>query len=129
MQNIVTSRPFAKIAADQTELPLTCRGNRYVLVVMDYFTKYLNLYALPDQRTNTVAKCLFITSAATVCHKVCTLTNQFNSNLVKELCSRLVIYKTSHAMADGMVEQANRTVKDQLAKYLYTRGGEWDDHL
>lgn len=48
MQNIVTSMPFEKIAADLTELPLTCRGNRYVLVVMDYFTKYLNLYALPD---------------------------------------------------------------------------------
>lgn len=32
-------------------------------------------------------------------------------------------------MADGMVEQTNRTIKDQLAKYLYTRGGEWDDHL
>ncbi len=39
MQNIVTSRPFGKIAADLTELPLTRCGNRYVLVVMDYFTK------------------------------------------------------------------------------------------
>ena len=32
-------------------------------------------------------------------------------------------------MSDGMVERANRTVKDQLAKFLYTRGGEGDDHL
>lgn len=38
MQNIVTSRPFVKIAADLTELPLTRCGNQYVLVVMDYFT-------------------------------------------------------------------------------------------
>lgn len=35
MQNKVTSRPFEKIAADLTELPLTRHGNRYVLVVMD----------------------------------------------------------------------------------------------
>lgn len=32
-------------------------------------------------------------------------------------------------MSDGMVEWANRTIKDQLAKYLYTREGVRDDHL
>ena len=59
MQNIVTSRPFEKIAADFTELPLSHKGNRYILVVMDYFTKYMDLYALPNQTATTVAKCLF----------------------------------------------------------------------
>ena len=136
MQNIVTSRPFEKIAADLTELPLTRRGNRYVLVVMDYFTKYLNLYALPDQRATTVAKCLFedYISHHGVPQSLHTdQGRQFNSDLVKELCNRLGIHKTRtspyHAMSDGMVERANGTIKDQLAKYLYTRGGEWDDHL
>lgn len=136
MQNIVTSKPFEKIAADLTELPLTRRGNRYVLVVMDYFTKYLNLYALPDQRATTVAKCLFedYISQHGVPHSLHTdQGRQFDSDLVKELCSQLGIYKTRtspyHAMSDGMVERGNRTIKDQLAKYLYTRGGEWDEHL
>lgn len=136
MQNIVTSRPFEKIAADLTELPLTRRGNRYVLVVMDYFTKYLNLYAPPDQRATTVAKCLFedyISHHGVPQGLHTDQGRQFESDLVKELCSRLGIHKTRaspyHAMSDGMVERANRTIKDQLAKFLYTRGGEWDDHL
>lgn len=59
MKNIVTTMPFEKIAADLTKLPLTHKGHRYILVVMDYFTKFLNMYALPDQRAVTVAKCLF----------------------------------------------------------------------
>lgn len=28
-----------------------------------------------------------------------------------------------------MVERLNRTLKDQLAKYLYQSGGEWDKYL
>lgn len=136
MQSIVTSQPFEKIAADLTELPLTRRGNRYVLVVMDYFTKYLNVYALPDQRATTAAKCLFedYISHHGVPQSLHTdQGRQFDSDLVKDLCSRLGIHKTRtspyHAMSDGMVEKANRTIKDQLANYLYTKGGEWDDHL
>ncbi|KAL2076396.1 hypothetical protein ACEWY4_028006 [Coilia grayii] len=136
MQNIVTSMPFEKIAADLTELPLSHRGNRYVLVVMDYFTKYMNLYALPDQRATTVAKCLFedYISRHGVPHSLHTdQGRQFDSDLVKELCAHLGIHKTRtsayHPMSDGMVERANRSIKDQLAKFLYTKGGEWDDHL
>lgn len=136
MKNIVTSKPFEKIAADPTELPLTCRGNRYVLVVMDYFTKYLNLYALPDQRATAVARCLFEDGISHhgVPHSLhIDQGRQFDSDLVKKLSFWLGIHKTRtspyHAMSDGMVERANRTIKDQLAKYLYTRGGEWDDHL
>ncbi len=59
MQNIIASMPFEKIAAYLTELPVTQKGNRYVLAVMDYFTKYLNLYTVADQCATTIAKCFF----------------------------------------------------------------------
>uniref|UniRef100_A0A8C2Z9W3 Integrase catalytic domain-containing protein n=1 Tax=Cyclopterus lumpus TaxID=8103 RepID=A0A8C2Z9W3_CYCLU len=107
-------------------LPLTRCGHRYVLVVMDYFTKYLNLYALSDQRATTVAKCLFEDYISH--HGV-----PQSLHTDQELCSRLGIHKTRtspyHAMSDGMVEWANRAIKDQLAKYLYARGGEGVGHL
>lgn len=41
------------------ELPMTAKGNRYVLEVEDYLTKFLNLYALPKQTALSVAQCLF----------------------------------------------------------------------
>ena len=59
MKTIVATEPFQKVAADIIEIPITSRGNRYVLVVQDYFSKYVNLYAIPDQCSTTVAKCLF----------------------------------------------------------------------
>ena len=59
MQSDTSGRPFQRVAADLTELPCTIKGNRYILVISDYFTKYMNLYTLPDQRAETVAQCFF----------------------------------------------------------------------
>jgi len=53
------TRPFERVAADILELPVTAKGNHYVLVVEDSFTKFVNLYALPNQTALTVARCLF----------------------------------------------------------------------
>ena len=39
-------------------LPRTSRGNRYVLVAIDYFTKWMEAYPLPDQEATTVAEAL-----------------------------------------------------------------------
>lgn len=46
---IEAERPFQKIAADITELPVTTKGNRYILAVVDYFNCFANLYPLKDQ--------------------------------------------------------------------------------
>lgn len=59
MDGIQANRPFERLATDILELPVTSKGNRYVLVVEDYFTKFVNLYALPDQTAQSVARCLF----------------------------------------------------------------------
>ena len=37
-------------------LPLTPRGNKFVLVVTDYFTKWTESYAIPNQEATTVAE-------------------------------------------------------------------------
>ena len=36
-------------------LPLTVRGNRYVLVVGDHFTKWMEAYPMPNMEAGTVA--------------------------------------------------------------------------
>ena len=37
-------------------LPRTQRSNRYILIVIDYFTKHIEAYALPDQEAVTIAR-------------------------------------------------------------------------
>ncbi|GFT79684.1 retrovirus-related Pol polyprotein from transposon 412, partial [Trichonephila clavipes] len=49
--------PFERIAFDILEpLPRTASGNKYLLVVMDYFTKWPEVYPIPDQEAPTVAE-------------------------------------------------------------------------
>jgi len=40
------------------ELPRTERGNRYVLVLQDFLTKFPFVYAMPDQTTHRIVKIL-----------------------------------------------------------------------
>lgn len=101
LQSINADRPFQRIAADITELTVTSLMNRYVLVVMDYFTRFVNLYPLKDQRATTVAQCIFedYINPTGEQHGVPEVVHtdqgrQFESDLIKHLCSQLGIEKT-----------------------------------
>uniref|UniRef100_A0A671VNU5 Integrase catalytic domain-containing protein n=1 Tax=Sparus aurata TaxID=8175 RepID=A0A671VNU5_SPAAU len=136
MGGVQASRPFQRVATDILELPMTSKGSRYVLVVEDYFTKFVNLYALPNQTAQSVAQCLF--DDYVLLHGIPEALHsdqgrQFESEIVQRLCQLLGITKTRTApynpKSDGMVERFNRTLISQLAKALLATGGEWDDYL
>ena len=51
--------PMERIAIDILgELPITERGNRYILVIGDYFTKWTECHAMPNMEASTVATIL-----------------------------------------------------------------------
>ncbi|UYV63839.1 K02A2.6-like [Cordylochernes scorpioides] len=51
--------PFERIAIDiMGQLPRSDKGNRYILVKMDYFTKWPEAFPLADQEAETVAEAL-----------------------------------------------------------------------
>lgn len=53
------SQPLEKVACDILgPLPETDHHNVYILVVCDYFTKFVEAYPLPDQKAQTVADCI-----------------------------------------------------------------------
>uniref|UniRef100_A0A3Q3J9V0 Integrase catalytic domain-containing protein n=1 Tax=Monopterus albus TaxID=43700 RepID=A0A3Q3J9V0_MONAL len=117
--------PGRRVAMDILELPVTSKGNRYVLVIQDYFTKFVNLYPLHNQSAQTVAHCLF--EDYVLLHGVPETVHsdqgwQFESEVVQTLCRLLNIKKTR-------TTRFNRTLIDQLAKTLLTYGGEWDDYV
>lgn len=136
MRTSQAERPFQRVAADILELPVTSKGNRYVLVVEDYFTKFVNLYAIPDQTATTVAECLFkdyILEHGVMETLHTDMGRQFESDVVRHLCGMLGVKKTRttpyNPKSDGMVERFNRTLIDQLAKTLLSCEGEWDSFL
>ncbi|PIK52328.1 hypothetical protein BSL78_10784 [Apostichopus japonicus] len=136
LTSIRVSRTFELVCADITELPITPKGNRYVLVIMDHFSKYVNLYAMPDQKATTVAKCIFenYIKQHGIPEQIHTdQGRQFEGEVIKTLCEALGVNKTQttpyHPQSDGLIERFNRTLKDQLGKLLLQNNGTWDDYL
>ena len=41
-------------------LPVTVQGNRYILTITDYFSKWAEATALPDMSANGIARFLFM---------------------------------------------------------------------
>ncbi|KAL7863457.1 hypothetical protein SRHO_G00124410 [Serrasalmus rhombeus] len=78
--SISLSRPFQIVAADITELPVSPIGNHYVLVLMDLYTKFVNLYPLQTQTAISVTS-LNNTSLSMVSLKLCTQIRDGNLNL------------------------------------------------
>ena len=128
--------PFHRIAVDVLQLPLTARGNRYVVVFLDYFTKWAEAFAVPDQRAETVAK-LFVEQI--VCRHglpdelLSDRGANFLSTLVQEICKALGVKKINtsgyHPQTDGLVEKFNSTLTAMIAKSCDIKERDWDDHL
>ena len=55
LQPITTSRPRELVTIDLVEYPVSNDGNRYALVVIDNFTKYLELFPIKDGTAVTIA--------------------------------------------------------------------------
>ena len=56
LHQYVLGVPFERIAMDIVgSLLETDRGNVYILVICDYFTKYVEDFALPDQQADTIS--------------------------------------------------------------------------
>ena len=103
-------------------LPRTQRGNRYILTVVDHFTKHVQAYALPDQEAVIIARVFLNEFISRFGVPYIIHTDQganFESNMFKELFQLLNIKKTRathyHPQCDGQVERINRTLIELLA--------------
>ena len=133
---IPVSRPFQIVSADLMELPRTRRGNKYVLVLQDYLTKWPLAYALPDQKALTIAHVLVEEVIPFFGVPEALLTDRGTnllSHLMKDLCKLLGITKLNttayHPKCDGMVERFNRTLKNMLRKHSSRFRNQWDNYL
>jgi hypothetical protein len=131
--------PMERIAIDVLgPLPETHRGNKYVLVVGDYWTKWMEAYAIEDQQAETVATKLvdeFVCRFGTPLELHSDQGRNFESDVFQEMCRLLKITKTRttayHPCSDGMVERYNRTIVNSVSLMLqpFERQKDWDEYL
>ena len=105
-------------------------------VVGDYFTKWMEAYALPDQEATTVAQklvnelfCRF--SVPEQLHS--DWGKQFESKLISTICQLLQVKKSRttpyHPQPNSLVERFNRTLTNMLASTAKENPFEWESHL
>ena len=59
LQPIPVRGLFHRVGVDVLKLPLTSSGNQYLVVFLDYLTKWVEAYPIPDQQAETIA-CLLV---------------------------------------------------------------------
>ncbi|KAL6735557.1 hypothetical protein Aduo_005986 [Ancylostoma duodenale] len=59
LKPFVFSKPFECVCADLLEMGLSANGMKYVLVIVDQFSKWLGTYAIKDKSAKTIAEVLF----------------------------------------------------------------------
>ncbi len=128
--------PFTRIAMDIVgPLERSRSGNRYILVVCDYATRYPEAFPLKKIKTRQIVNVLGqLFSRVGIPTEI--LTDQgtnFTSRQIKEVYALLGIraIKTTpyHPQTDGMVERFNQTLKAMLRKFVSETGSDWDQWL
>ena len=98
MGNMRVGAPLDRITTDFVgPLPITPRGNRYILVGTDSFTKWVEVFAVPDQSAETTARTILNEFIARYGYPIDLHSDQgrnYESAIFKELCQLLEIRKT-----------------------------------
>ena len=117
-------------------LPITASENRYILIAVDYFSKFCVAKAVPDLTAITAAQFLF---DEVICRfgmpnsVVSDHGKNFESILFAQLC-KLCQIKTSkstfyHPEGNGLVERMIKSIKQILTMYVDSKHSNWDIHL
>lgn len=110
---IPVAGPFDRIGVDIIQFLRSDLGNQYVVMFMDYLTKWPEVYPTPDQTAATVANLL-----------VREIVNRHR--VPSKLLSDTTAY---HPQTDRLVERFNRTLTTMLAKTVERGGRDWDQRL
>jgi hypothetical protein len=126
--------PFQRVAVDLVGpiKPTTERGHRYILVLVDYATRYPEAVPMKTIEAEAVAEALLgIYSRLGIPKEVLTdQGSQFVSGIMKEVSRLLSIRRLTttpyHAMCNGLVEKFNGTLKAMLKKMCDEKPNDWD---
>jgi len=128
--------PYERLVIDTVgPLNMSKKGNKHILVVTDWFTKWVEMFALPDITADTISRVIveeIICRYGAPKEILSDLGSAFNSNWFKAVCKQcntVKVYSTPYApQTQGIVERFNGTMKDMIATCVGP-SRKWDEVL
>ncbi|XP_026050763.1 uncharacterized protein LOC113037671 [Carassius auratus] len=132
----IIDTPFERLGMDVVgPVERSRSGNRFMLVITDYSTRYPEVFPLKSVKAKPVATSL-VQLFSRVGFPAEILTDQgtnFMSTLLKQVYQLLGIksLRTTpyHPQTDGLTERFNQTLKQMLRKFVSETGEDWDQWL
>jgi hypothetical protein len=137
MKSMLVGTVWDRLASDILgPLPLTPRGNRYILLFTDHFTKWVEIIPVPDQTATTCAEKILNEVIARYGCPYDLHTDKgknYDGEIFAELCRMLEVRKTRtsprNPRCNGLTERFNRTLLRMIKAYLKGEQTDWDLHL
>lgn len=134
---ILPTRPFELVTSDIMGpiKPISKNGNKYILVICDHFTKWIEVVPLKRITAEEVAKCLVdYFCRYGICESLLSdQGRQYESALIGEMCDLLDIGKMRTAperpQCDGLSERTNRSIKQMIKAFVNSKHNDWDEKL
>lgn len=125
------SFPFQVISIDlMGKLPTSSKGNSYLLVITDLFSKYTLVHPLRHATATSISTFLVYGVPQFV---ICDNGKQFVSDSIRSLCKKYEVQKIwytpyYHPQANP-VERYNRTICTAIRSYIGSNHKKWDDEI
>ena len=130
--------PLSRLHIDLTGMlpETTGNGSRYILVVKDYHTKFVWLFAIKNKDAISVADmlvtelyCRWGIPEMLVSDRGSEFRNKLEARINHIFKVNKIATTPYNPRANGFVEQHNKTLKDQLFNFVDTRQKDWDVFL
>ena len=126
--------PLESVALDiYGELVRTSRGNQYLLVISDRFTKLTKTVPLKSVSAAEIAKAFvneWVFNYGPPVDLLADNAKYFSSKFFQSVCNILNVHNsfttTYHPQANGQVERFNRTLETAIKAYLDDHPRDWD---
>jgi hypothetical protein len=129
--------PFDRVAIDLIGPinPPSDRGNRFILTLVDYATRYPEAIALKNIDSETVAEALvdMFSRVGVPSEILSDMGKQFTSDLMKEVGELLSVRQLTttpyNPSCNGLVEKFNGTIKNMIKKMCSEQPRLWDRYI
>ena len=137
LRPIEVSKPMELIGIDLVgPLELTTSGNRYIVVVTEYLTKWVEAQAIPDKKGSTIAKYLFREIYARYGTPERMISDQGTEflNETVEALNKIMRVNGIHTtpyrpQTNGLTERTNQTLCNAIYRCSLEKDDEWDEWL